>query len=113
MATATSIGRRRMQAIECIQNRCAAFGGGRELTIPTYSRHGQELLLVFQLEAIAKYLEGIEIEQSAQSLYEPMTNKKLVALIVERKLDKGKARSKPELIAILEAADQTAEQVSV
>lgn len=108
MATAGSIGKRRADVIQRIQDRCAQMGGG-ELTIPTYSRHGQDLLLVFQLEAIADYLDSIPVTAPALSRYDSMTNKELDAEIKQRELDKGKARSKPELIAVLQTADKVIE----
>lgn len=111
MATAGSIGRRRALVIERIQNRCAAIGGGRELVIPTHSRFGQDLLLVFQLEAIADFLDAIELPPAeptnTESEFDNLTNAQLKDMINARGLTVGKARSKPELIAVLTSAQET------
>lgn len=106
MATDAAIGRRRALAVLRIEQRCAALGGGRTLNLTKSSRHGPDMLLMFQLEEIADYLETVEPPRV--SPYQAMTAKQLSAALTERGLDKGNARSKSELTALLEAADDAA-----
>lgn len=58
MATESALGRRRALAKQRIEAALNKIGEGREFTLPTFSRHGQGMLLVNQLEAIADFLDG-------------------------------------------------------
>lgn len=136
MATDGLIGRRRALAVLRIEAACQLLSGGRKLNLPKFSRYGQDMLLVFQLETLADFLEilnapapkdetdhadarqslteaqkimGINAQDADNVNYEDLTNKELAALIAARGLDKGKARSHADLQAILEAADNAAE----
>ncbi len=110
MATAGSNGKRLGLAIERLKQGCAAIGGGRELIFPTYSRYGADMLIILQVEAIADFIEGVKMPPV--SAYESMTNKELTAEIEQRGLEKGTARSKSELIAVLEAAEKVNENAT-
>lgn len=103
MATAGLIGKRRQDAIERIQLTCAQLGGGKELVIPTRGKYGNDMLLVTQLEAIADFLEAINPPAAAG--YDGMTVKELRAIAANQGLDATKARSKTELIAVIQAAE--------
>lgn len=55
-------------------------------------------------------IDNAETEEGSETPdYQSMTNAKLEELIKDRGLEKGKAHTKPELIAVLEAADKDTE----
>jgi len=151
MATESSLGRRRAMATQRIEAALNNVGHEGVFVLPTFSRHGQGVLLVKQLESIADWLDGgaaqavsvpmvqvepVETPESVTTVthvadgetmiidlaepepptesdetaedeqYGGMSNAQLEELILERGLVKGKARSKAELIAVLETADE-------
>ena len=103
MATAGSIGKRRQDAIERIQTKCAEMSNGKPLVIPTRGKYGNDMLLVTQLEAIADFLD--DLNPPVLAGYGNMTVKELKAAIADRGIDAGQTRSKTEMIAALQAAD--------
>lgn len=108
MATAGSIGRRKNEAIERIEAQCAKLSNGQTLVLPRKNRFGADMLLIAQLTAIADFLEALP----QPSPYKDMTVKQLEAEIKARKLEAGAARTKSALTAILEAADEAAEEAT-
>lgn len=110
MATESSIGRRRAQAIRRIEQRSEALAGGRQLRLPRKSRHGAELLLVFQLEAIADFLDEIELP-GEESPYETLTNAALKDLLKQRGIEVKSRPNHADLVSALEAADKAAQEV--
>lgn len=108
MATEAAMGRRRADAAARIEAACARLGGSQSLVLPTFSRYGQDMLLILQLEAIAAYLEAVE--PPPVSPYMGLTVRQLTDLLTERGLDKGTARTRSELTALLEAADDAAKE---
>ena len=58
MATLVARGQRRASALERIERSCQTLVGGESLRLPTTTRYGTDMLLIFQLEAIADYLES-------------------------------------------------------
>lgn len=108
MATASSIGRRTNEAIQRIEVICSKLSSGQTLELPRRNRHGTEMLLLAQLNAIADFLEAMPVPTT----YEKMTVKELTAEIKARNLEAGTARTKAELTAILEAADNAVEEAT-
>lgn len=104
MATTGARGKRIADAILRIEQACVRLSGGNPLDLPTRSRHGAEHLLIAQLERLADFLE--EAVPSVTSEYDTLTNKQLIDLIEARGLDKGKSRSKSELLAVLNTAEK-------
>lgn len=106
MATEAAIGKRRLQAIRRIEAHCQALGGGKELKLPKNTHYGLEMLVVYQLEAVADYLETVE-PPKPPSDYEALKFDDLKAMAVERGLEEEvkPLRSKATVIALLEAAD--------
>jgi hypothetical protein len=76
MATSGAIGKRRAEAVGRIEQRCAAWGGGQTLTLPRFNRHGADMLLVAQLEAIADFLEAVELPTIAATKPRPKPKSK-------------------------------------
>ena len=105
MATDGAIGKRRADAVRRVEAACARLGGG-SLSLPTFSRYGQETLLILQLEAIAACLETVP----SPSPYAAMTVRQLGDAVAARGLDKGTARTRAELTALLDAADDAAKE---
>ena len=104
MATDGAIGKRRAQAIKKIIAQAERLGGSG-LKLPRHSRWGAEHLAILQLEAIGDFFEQVELPVG----YDSMSLPKLKALVKERALDPGKAKTKAEFISILETADEAAE----
>lgn len=75
MATAVARGQRRANAITRIEQSCQALAGGGELHLPTVSRYGAEMLNIFQLEAIADFLESATNRATPASLKSPKPTK--------------------------------------
>lgn len=71
MATESALGRKRALAKQRIEAALNKLGEGREFTLPTFSRHGQGVLLVNQLEAIADFLDGGAGVESIPEIAEP------------------------------------------
>jgi hypothetical protein len=109
MATESAIGRRKLIAIQRIQERAAALSGGRELNLPRYNRHGAGMLAVVQLETLAEFLEQIPLPKLA-SPYAKMSFEQLKAEAKKRGGLAGRLNSKALLIQALEAADTLAAQ---
>lgn len=107
MATLSSMGRRRAAAIQRIEARGAALGGGQSLSLPTFSRHGPDMLLVFQLEAIADFLDRLPEPETG---YQTLSLSQLKSLAKERDLPGvARLRERATLIAALQTADAQAE----
>lgn len=60
MATDGSKGRQLATEIQRIEIECGRLGGGQAFTLPTYNRHGLDMLLIQQLRAVADYLATIQ-----------------------------------------------------
>ena len=106
MATDAMIGKRRAEAVARIEQRVNELGGKHTLHLPTHTRYGGDMLIVYQLEAIADYLETIPAV--SEQGYGDLKNAELIALMETRGLDKGSATKKQDYIDILEAADKAA-----
>lgn len=109
MATDGANGRRRAAALRRINEQAAKLPSANQLVLPTFNRFGADVLLIVQLEAIAHFLEGIEIPKAA-SIYSKMTVPELKKLAQERGGLMSSLTTKPTLIAALEAADKAAEK---
>lgn len=105
MASDGTRGRRVALAIQRIETAASRIGG-EPLVIPRRSRYDAELLAIFQLEAIATYLESVNAQPAIQDDFRKYSNRALEELIKSRGLMQGNARNKDELIAVLKTAEQ-------
>lgn len=108
MATESALGRQKDAAIQRIEQRLIQFGQGREFKLPAHSRHGEGQLLIDRLNAIADYLESIDLPQPS-SKYESKSLIELKALAKERGGSIASLTTKATLIKALEAADKAGE----
>jgi hypothetical protein len=79
MATDAAKGKRRALAVQRIERQCQTLSGGQSLKLPTFSRHGVDVLLILQLEALADFLEAhVQYPQQPQPTTQVKTTRKKV-----------------------------------
>ncbi len=108
MASHGALGIRRKTAIERIE---AACGAG--LVLPLYSRYGNDVLLVLQLEAIAHFLDTHSIQGTAPNSttpYEGTAIQELMALARGRGISFSPRIGRDTLVQRLQEWDRTQQE---